>query len=257
MRVALTDVGRCGRLDLVFGLRGGQTVLLDSYCEVPFKVTRPLSTPEDGVAHVMLMHCTAGLFGGDHVAMTVRVERGARVRLTQQSATRIHPSEDRTAIQSSNFYIESGGSLDLLLEPVIPFASSRFQQTTALEVEQGGRLRYWEGLMAGRVGRGELWKFETLSSETRLTSGGRLLFLDRIRLQPDCVIPSVRWGMGGGTYAGTGLYMGDDASRVAQVLREALPSAGVDLLSDSLAVTRIVTANGPEFHRSQAAFAAA
>ena len=255
MRVALTDVGRCGRLELVFACRGGQTVLLDSYCEVPFKVTRPLSTPKDGVAHVMLMHCTAGLFGGDNIAMTVRVERDAHVRLSQQSATRIHPSEGRTAIQSSSIFIESGGSLDLLLEPVIPFAASRLQQTTALEVEPGGRLRYWEGLMAGRVGRGESWKFESLSSETKLTSGGKLLFLDRVRLQPDCAMPSVRWGMGGGTYAWTGLYLGDDASRVAQVLRESLPSAGVDLLNDNLAVTRFVTANGPEFHRAQAAFA--
>jgi hypothetical protein len=100
MRVALTDVGRCGKLDLVFAARGGQTILLDSYCEVPFKITRTLSSATGGIAHIMLMHCTAGVFGGDRLEMTVRVQRGARVRMTQQSATRVHPSEGRIAVQT-------------------------------------------------------------------------------------------------------------------------------------------------------------
>jgi urease accessory protein len=255
MRVALADVGRCGKLELVFSLRGGQTVLRDSYCEVPFKITRPLSVANDGRAHVMLMHCTAGLFGGDHIEMSVHVEQGARVRLTQQSATRVHPSEGRTAVQTSRIHIETGGELALLLEPVIPFAGSRLAQKTSLEVETGARLLYWEGLMAGRVGRGELWEFEDLSLETRLASEGRLLFLDRFRLQPSLSHPMTTWGIGSGTYTGTGLYVGPDADRFAGTLREGLPQAGVDIVTEGVAATRIVTSSGPEFHRCRDAFA--
>ena len=255
MRVALADVGRCGRLDLVFAARGGQTVLLDSYCEVPFKITRPLSTAPDGLAHIMLMHCTAGLFGGDRVEMTVRVERGARVRLTQQSATRVHPSEGRIAAQTSRILVESGGELEFLLEPVIPFAESRFEQRTLLDVEKGARLRYWEGLMAGRVGRGELWEFDEVSSETCLKSEGRLVFLDRFHLQPKSSRPATQWRMDSGAYAATGLYVGDDAADFARAMHDALPKAGVDVLEDGLAVTRIVTTNGPEFHHCRAVFA--
>ena len=256
MRVALTDVGRCGRLDLVFGQRNGQTVLHDSYCEVPFKITRPLSGASEGNAHLMLMHCTAGLFGGDRIEMTVHVERGAKVRLTQQSATRVHPSDERMAVQSSRFHVESGGELEVLLEPVIPFAASRLSQKTVIEVGPGGRLVYWEGLMAGRVGRGELWAFEELSSETRLVANGQLVFLDRLRLQPARTSPSTPWSMGRATYAGTGLYVADDASRVGEALRAALPGAGIDVLANDLAVARIATASGPEFHRSRDIFAA-
>jgi len=255
MRVPITDVGRCGRLDLRFAVRGAQTILCDSYCEVPFKITRALSTAAEGVAHVMLMHCTAGLFGGDRVEMTVRVESGARVRLTQQSATRVHPSEGRIAVQSSRIQVESGGELDLLLDPVIPFAGSRFQQTTRIDVEKGARLLYWEGLMAGRIGRGEVWEFEELSSETSLRSEGRVVFLDRFHLQPECSIPSTRWGMGCATYAGTGLYMGDDAAGVAGALHDKLPKAGVGLLESDFAVARVVTASGPEFHHCRDVFA--
>jgi urease accessory protein len=254
MRVALTDVGRCGRLDLVFALRSGRTILLDSYCEVPFKITRPLSTATGAIAHIMVMHCTAGLFGGDRVELTVRVERGARVRLMQQSATRVHPSEGRIAVQNSRIQVESGGELEFLLDPVIPFAGSRFQQTTSLEVEKGARLLYWEGLMAGRVGRGELWEFDDLSSETRLRTEGRLLFLDRFHLQPRCSMPSTRWGMNCGTYAGTGIYIGDNAANFSAAVHEALPTSGVDVLDETLAVARVVSSNGPEFHHSRDVF---
>jgi urease accessory protein UreH len=255
MRVPLTEVGRCGRLDLVFGRRGDQTFLRDSYCEVPFKITRTLSAAGDGVAHLMLMHCTAGLFGGDSMEMTVHVERGARVRLTQQSATRVHPSEDRWAIQSNRIYVESGGELDLLFEPIIPFAASRLRQTTSIDLERGGRLLFWEGLMAGRVGSGEVWEFKDLSYETRLTSEARLLFLDRFHLRPERSSPASDWRMGKATYAGTGLYVGSDPGKFAEGLHTALPMAGVDALSDDLAVTRVVTCHGPEFHRWREVFA--
>lgn len=254
MRVALTDVGRSGKLNLVFAARGEQTILLDSYCEVPVKITRPLSTAIDGVTHIMLMHCTAGLFGGDRLEMTVRVERGARVRLTQQSATRVHPSEGRTALQTSRIHVESGGELEFLLDPVIPFAESRLQQRTLIDLEKGARLRYWEGLMAGRIGRGELWEFDELSSETSLRCEGRPLFLDRFYLRPESSMPATRWGMGFATYTGTGLYVGDDAAEFAAALHEALPQAGVDVLENSLAITRVVSVDGPPFHHARSLF---
>jgi len=253
MRVDLTEVGRCGRLDLVFAERGGQTVLSDSYCEVPFKITRLLH-PTSAAAHLILMHCTAGLFGGDTVEMTVRVERGARVRITQQSATRVHPSEGRVAIQTSRIHVESGGQLDLILEPVIPFAESRLRQSTSIQVERGARLLFWEGLMAGRVGSGESWEFSELVTETSLRSGERLLYLDRFHLKPECASPSATWVMNSGLYVGTGLCFGEQASGFAEELHAAVPEAGVDVLEDGLAAARIVTDDGPAFHRCREAW---
>ena len=80
MRVALADVGRRGRMALTFVLQNGQTVLRNAYCEIPFKITRVLNSSQP--VHLILMHCTAGLFGGDDVECSIRVERGARVQIT-------------------------------------------------------------------------------------------------------------------------------------------------------------------------------
>src|SRR5437879_6537914 len=129
MRVPLAEIGRHGRLDLTFVLQNGRTILRNAYCEIPFKITRVLNRSRP-VAHLILMQCTAGLFGGDDIECSIRVERGARVMVTQQAATRIHPSEDLPAVQRHHVFVEAGAELQLYLEPVIPFAGSSLRQTT-------------------------------------------------------------------------------------------------------------------------------
>jgi urease accessory protein len=245
MRVSLADVGRRGRMDLSFVLQDGRTILQNSYCEVPFKITRLLN-PDSSLAHLILMQCTAGLFGGDDVECSIRVGSGARVRITQQSATRIHPSPlDRPALQRIHVIVEDGAELQLFLEPLIPFANSRLKQRTHLEVGPEGRLWFWEGFMTGRVGRGETWQFRELESETKLTSDGRLLYLDRFRLPLEHIQST--WTMREGTHMGTALCAGIDAIRVKNSLHHALPGAGVDAISDHLALARIIASSGPEF----------
>src|SRR3989441_1978545 len=204
MRVPLAEVGRRGRMDLRFVLQNGQTILRHAYCEIPFKVTRVLNSRRP-LAHLILMQCTAGLFGGDELECSIRVERGARVVVTQQSATKIHPSEDRPAKQNNHVFVETGAELQLYLEPVIPFAHSSLRQTTRIDVQPGGRLMFWEGFMAGRVGRGERWRVRGTFSENQLLSDKRLFPLGRIFFLPRGF---ERWAfaIGGCRYGGTGLY---------------------------------------------------
>src|SRR6266566_3018075 len=133
MRVPLAEVGRRARMDLIFAQQDAQAVLRHAYCEVPFKITRVLNWRRP-VAHLILMHSTAGLFGGDELECSIRVERGARVLITQQSATKVHPSGGRAAIQRNHVVVEAGGELQLYLEPVIPFAGSILRQTTRIDL---------------------------------------------------------------------------------------------------------------------------
>jgi urease accessory protein UreH len=248
MRVPLADVGRCGRLSLTFGLQGNRTVLKDSYCEVPFKITRLLDASAT-MPQMILMQCTAGLFGGDDVECSIRVERGASVRITQQSATKVHPSQDRSAVQRNRIYVEEGAALEMVLEPIIPFADSRLEQSTRIDLEEGGQLAYWEGFMTGRVGRGESWQFQELASETSLYVAGELTYLDRFQLCRDGHGGS-RWSMFSGTYLGTGLVVNQSTAS----LHEVLPAAGVDAITEHCTAVRVVSADGPEFHGAREAF---
>jgi len=238
-------------MDLTFVQQNGHTILSHAYCEIPFKITRVLNSRP--TAHLILMHCTAGLFGGDDVECSIRVERGARVRITQQSATKIHPSEGRPAVQRTHVLVEAGAELQLFLEPLIPFAGSCLRQTTRIEVQPGARLLFWEGFMAGRVGRGERWQFKELASETRLVLNQQSVYLDRFRL-PNGFERSP-CAMGDCSYVGTGFYVGEQARSFATALHELLPEAGIDTPIDGVAVTRVVSTTGPHFHRCRETFA--
>ena len=252
MPVPLVEIGRRGRLDLAFSLQHGETVLRHSYCEVPFKITK-VSNSRQAAAHLILMHCTAGLFGGDEIECSIRIESGARVLLTQQSATKVHPSGDRPAIQKTTIIVEPGAHLELYLEPVIPFADSIFRQTTSIEVAPGGQVVFWEAFMAGRVGSGESWKFRELSSETRLRLNNHLSYLDRFRLLANSLAENT-WAMGNHAYVGTGLCVGASAKILAASLHNAIPTAGIDSPEEHLAIARVTAARGPDFHRYRETF---
>jgi urease accessory protein len=248
MRASLADVGRRGRLELIFAFQNGRTILRHAYCEVPFKITGVLNSGRPA-AHLILMQCTAGLFGGDEVSCSIRIERGARVLLTQQAATKIHPSDNRAALQRNHVVVETGAELQLYLEPVIPFADSAIEQTTRIDLEQGARLVFWESFMSGRVGRGERWRFREFASETVLSVNNDLVYLDRFRLVgPDP--QHARWAMNDCNYIGAGLFVGEQARCFAGELHQAIPEAGVDLLNNHVTLARIARRSGPDFHLS-------
>jgi urease accessory protein len=252
--VSITEVGRQGRLDIAFALQNGRTVLRHSYCEVPFKITRLLDADLPGFAHLILMQCTAGLFGGDNIESVIHVDAGARVVLTQQAATKVHPSGDLPATQRMRIVVESGAVLVADFEPVIPFADSRLDQATHIELENGASLVFWEGMMAGRIGRGERWQFSELKSETRVDQCGRLLYLDRVSLNPASKNQQSGWIMKDSGYVGTGLLFREGADQLAVQLHDAMPNAGVDILGPNLVAVRVATASGPDFHRYRETF---
>ena len=257
MTVAIAEVGRRGRFEIAFGFRQGRTIIRHSYCEVPFKITRLLDTGTPEVAHLILMQCTAGLFSGDDLECTICVESGAHVVLTQQSATKIHPpgnsQNGRAARQDMRIYVESGASLAFELEPIIPFAGSRYRQRTRIEVEPGGRLVYWEGLMAGRIGKDEAWKFAEYSSEIKFLADHKLCYLERYSLG-SAEPPLSAWIMKNAGYVGTGLCFRENAKDLIEPLHDAMPQAGVDLPCPNLSVVRVIEESGPRFHEYRKVF---
>jgi len=56
------------------------------------------------------------------------------------------------------------------------------------------------------------------------------------------------------SYLGTGLYVGEEAVSVATTLRQVLPEAGIDTPASGVAITRVVSSIGPDFHRCRETF---
>src|SRR5262245_24618594 len=120
MPVPIASVGRQGHLNLTFVSRNGKTVLDHCYCEVPFKATRLQESRSFGLPHLILMQCSPGLFSHDDLESRIIVKSGARLVITQQSATKVHRSVAGPAVQNTRIQIESGAELHLYYKPIIP-----------------------------------------------------------------------------------------------------------------------------------------
>lgn len=254
------DVGRRARLELVFGFRDGRTVLVDSYAEPPLRVGRCF---ENGRAlHLILASSAPGIFGGDAIRQTIRLEPGAIVTLTSQSATQLHPAHSgAVAAIESRYDVADGAELTCNWDPMIPFAGACIDQRIDINVARGGRLSWSDAMMGGRAGRGERWQFRVFDHELRLLRGGTLSYLERYRLDPSSACLSHPWAAADAEYVGTLVRAGHgDGSAVADLIHTTLAGieevrGSADVLDDDLLLVRIAATSGVAFRRARQALA--
>ncbi len=241
-----------------FSVRRGRTVLGRLYHESPFKVTRAHYSPASSLARVIVMHSSPGLFGGDRLEARIHVEAGARALVTSQSAMKIHPSGIAPACQSLRIAVETGGELHYYVDPVIPFADSRLRQDIRVELGTGARFYYWDGLMAGRVRRGESWRFAELRSETSVFVDAELAYLDRFELRGSDESPTGRWAMDQHGYMATAVAYAPsiDEERLASIRSDIVSSddcfaCGLDVPFERLMIGRFLADNGATFRKAR------
>jgi urease accessory protein len=262
-RRAAGQIGRHARLELVFAERGGRTVLAHAYAEPPYRVVPGFDHPFG--LHVIVASSAPGVFGGDALEQSVIVEAGARVLLTSQSATQLHPDRaGRPAGLRGRYIVGDGGSLRCDWDPLIPFAGAALTHQIAIELAGEARLMWMDATMTGRAGRGERWRMASLEHELRLVHDGRLEYLERYAIRPEGSARAgshtltLPWIAGNADYFGTAIVGGADHPReLAERLHLELAAAGeveaaADALSDWLVVVRMLSASGTAFHRARA-----
>ena len=255
---ATHEVGRRARLELVFGCRNGKTVLTHGYAEPPLRIGQCLDGQRG--LHLIMASSAPGIFGGDEFESTIRIEAGAVVELTSQSALQVHPSTSGVPARiTSRYEIAAGADLRCTWEPLIPFAGSSVVQHFEVDVADGGRLSWSDGLMSGRHGRGESWQFACVDHELRVIRAGVLAFLERYRITPQEDDERSRWTVGDAGYIGTLVRAGHgDTLVVAERIHRSLAAlesvrGSADVLDGDLLLTRIVAEDGVAFRRARRA----
>jgi urease accessory protein len=251
-----SDIGRRGRLELRFAVRGGRTVLTEAYAEPPFRVGRTFQEG-DGV-HMIMASSAPGVFGGDCLEQTIHVESGARVRLTSQSALQAHPSgDDAAATLRSRYLVDEGGDLSCFWDPLIPFPGARIDQRFSIELAAHATLTWSDAFMAGREARGERWTFASLVHELRLVRSGGLDYLERFRINAGDATISAPWRGAANCYFGSMVVSREDvcSSTAEAIHRElcgvAAVHASADVIAPGLMLARIAAASGPAFHAAR------
>jgi urease accessory protein UreH len=272
---APAGIGRHARLELLFERRRGRTVLAHAYAEPPMRVGRSFQIDE--AAYLILVCTGAGIFAGDTLRVSIRVASGARVVLASQSALQAHPAAAASAATIEHEYlVEDDAELQCQWDPLIPFAGARIDQRFDLAIAESSRLYWSDAVMAGRVSRGEAWRFQSLAHELRLRVGTSLAYLERYTLAPASRAVDEPWMAGRARYLATAIVHHDAATNdAAEMLQRQTPlkrcvaygqepsaperlaiDLGVDLIRPKTIVGRLLAADGAPFAAARTAFQA-
>lgn len=170
-----------GHLDLrAEAPEGGPTVLARQGFAVPFHLSKPYWDPDHGVLIVQVANPTAGILAGDRLTSRIEVAAGAKLCVTTPSASRVFRMNSGEALAEQSFQVETGGWLEVMPEPLVLHRHSRYRQRTTVNVESGGGLFFADQLVPGRVGHGEIWAWDELALDLRLTVDGKLSLVEHV-----------------------------------------------------------------------------
>jgi len=181
LTTAAARVGRDGALALRFELRGGRSVVAGCRWTTPLQVMAPVAL-DDRAAVVSILNPTGGLVGGDRLAIDVTVGAGAHACLTTPSATKVYRTAGAVAEQTVRVTLAPGSRLEWAPDHTIPFAGAALRQRFDAEVGDGATLIVVDAFAAGRVARGETWRFLLLDSTLSVRDASGWLLHDRLRL---------------------------------------------------------------------------
>lgn len=151
----------------------------------PLRVVRAFPLAD----HAVLTHIhnvSGGVLGGDQLALCAEVTAGAHAQVTSTGATRVyrHRPGYPDATQRNHFQIGTGGLLEYLPDPLIPYAGARYRQITRIDLAEDAGLFYWEIIAPGREAYNERFAYDELQLHLDLWAAGQPIALERLRLIP-------------------------------------------------------------------------
>jgi urease accessory protein len=192
---AADRVGRDGSLSLVFERRLQRTVVAACRWRVPLQVLAPVAL-DDPAAVVSILNPTGGLVGGDRLTIDVTAGPGAHACLTTPSATKVYRTLGAPAEQVVRLTLGPDARVEWVPDHTIPFAGAALRQRLEAEVGEGATLVVVDAFAAGRVARGEAWRFALLDAALRVRDARGWLLHDRLVLREGTPGPGLGFAEG-------------------------------------------------------------
>ncbi|MBD6619533.1 urease accessory protein UreD [Komarekiella sp. 'clone 1'] len=178
----------CDRASADLSVRNGRTIVSHQYTAYPLGISRTFRSDLANPDHIYLYITSSspGLLANDQLNISLQLAANTHLRLSDQSATKVHPMPIATSKATANYEIEIGeaATLEFIPEPLILFKDATLEQTTHIKCHQQGKLFLSEIIVPGRLARGEFYDFNYYSSRLQITSSeGELWFTDAMRLE--------------------------------------------------------------------------
>lgn len=189
------------RLALGFSRADGRTTLSRRSHDGPLVVQRPLYPEGSEVCHAIIVHPPGGIAGGDELSLDVRADGDACALLTTPGAAKWYRSAGAWARQRLAFGVQ--GLLEWLPQESIVFDGALADTACEVDLAAGAGLIGWDIVCLGRTGSGETFRRGSYRSSIRVRREGRLLWLERGRIDGGGRLLDSPAGLGGHPVFGT------------------------------------------------------
>jgi urease accessory protein len=173
---------RCWKasLALEFSLENQKTRLTGKSHDGPLVVQKPLYPEGDSVCHAIVVHPPGGIAGGDELSLDVTAGEGASVLLTTPGAAKWYRSAGAWAKQDLVFGVR--GLLEWLPQETIVFDGALARASCEVDLDAEAGLIGWDIVCLGRTGSGERFRRGSYRSSIGIRREGKLLWLERGRI---------------------------------------------------------------------------
>lgn len=193
----------------------GANVVTRAHADAPLRLLLP-----DNRGSALWAYTTSyggGLVDGDALSLDARVGPGAALLLATQASTKVFRGP-RGSSQRLTLRVDDDALAVVVPDPVVCFEDARYAQHTRVELAPTASLVLLDSLHAGRIARGERWRFARYHSRLDVTRGGEPVLSDRLLL--DGAHGAIEARQGAFDAYATLVLLGERVAPFAAALRE-------------------------------------
>jgi urease accessory protein len=233
--LAVPAPGWRGELHLTLARRDERTVVAQRRHLGPLTIQRAFY-PENGVAHIYLLHPPGGVVGGDELFIDVDVQSGAHALITTPASGKLYRSDGRQARLQQVLRIEADAILEWLPQETIVYTGAQAQMTTRVELQAGSRFIGWEMLCLGRPACAETFAQGRLLQRFELWRDNNPVWLERARFDGAARVLVADWGLQHKPLAATLVATINDKALIERIRAAVTLQQGTD---ECFAVTQL------------------
>jgi urease accessory protein len=203
------------RLALEYEKRAERTVLARRSHSGPLRVQRDLYPEGPGICHNIVVHPPGGIVGGDTLRVSANLGTGSSVLLTTPGAGKWYRSQGLMAMQTLEFEVADGASLEWLPQETILFDGAVSQMKTRVRLAGHALYTGWEILCFGRPASGQKFSSGHLAQRTEIVADGKWLWAERANLEGGDSLLVSPIGLAGRPVCATLLAAGHELSNQA------------------------------------------
>ena len=177
------EIGKHALMNLHVLRRNGRSEIDPRSWRIPYQWQGTHYQDNDDQPFLLLINSGGGFVEGDVAELHATLDPDTRALITTTAASKFYKClEQKVSRELVTLRVGPGAMLEYFPDESIPFARSRVERRTRIEITSTSRLFATDMISAGRIhhGSGESFAFDSLDSEFAVIVDGEPLVLDRL-----------------------------------------------------------------------------